>query len=140
MQHGDSEGKALYTRAELLSRIRTSLAGRAAEIAYYGEEDGISTGAGGDLCTATKVAEQMICNYAMDSHVGMSYIDANKIGASGPFRDRVNAILNDELKNAISLIEKNKAAIDALVNALMERNHLKENEIDAILSSADARS
>ena len=135
MQHGDNEGKALYTKAELLSRIRTSLAGRAAEIAYYGEEDGISTGASGDLYTATRIAEQMICNYAMDSTVGMSYMDVANIGSDGQFRDRVNVILSDELENAIKLIQKQKSAIDALVSALMERNHLKEKEIDDILSS-----
>ena len=55
MQHADQEGKALYTKDELLARIKTSLGGRAAEIVYYGERDGISTGASGDLASATRV-------------------------------------------------------------------------------------
>ena len=130
MQHADNEGKAMYTKSELLARIRTSLAGRAAEIVYYGPEEGISTGASGDLYSATKLAEQMICSYGMDQSVGMSYINAN--GITHTIRDRVNSILDEELKNAIAIIKANREAIDAIVDALIDRNHLKGNEIDDI--------
>ncbi|MBE6630230.1 MAG: AAA family ATPase [Ruminococcaceae bacterium] len=134
MQHANSEGKCLYTRSELLGRIRTSLGGRACEIVYYGEEGGMSTGASGDLYSATKTAEQMICNYGMDQSVGMAYIDpkAANSAVNQVVRDRVNAMLEQELETAIKLIKTNKRAIDAMVDALMEKNHLKENEIDDI--------
>ena len=136
MQHANTEGKGLYTKSELLSRIRTSLAGRASEIVYYGTEAGISTGASGDLYSATKIAEQMICNYGMDQSVGMSYIDSNTLNSAmnQAIRDKVNSMLNEELGAAIKIIEANKQAIDAMVDALMEKNHLKENEIDDIFS------
>jgi ATP-dependent Zn protease len=130
MQHANSEGKGIYTKRELLAKIRTSLAGRACEIAYYGDEDGISTGAGGDLYTATKLAEQMICNYGMDSGAGMSYVNPNN--ADGSIRDKVNEILQRELDSAIEIIKNNKAAIDEIVDVLTVKNHLKENEIDDI--------
>lgn len=136
MQHADAEGKGLYTKAELLSKIRTSLAGRASEIVYYGADKGVSTGAGGDLCSATKVAEQMICHYGMDQSVGMSYIDSGTISSAvnQAVREKVNSILSEELGKAIGIIEANKQAIDAIVDALMEKNHLKENEIDDIFN------
>ena len=47
MQYADSDGKELYTKEELLGKIRTSLGGRAAEVVCYGEEGGLSTGASG---------------------------------------------------------------------------------------------
>ena len=136
MQHANSEGKGLYTKSELLGKIRTSLAGRASEIVYYGKEEGVSTGASGDLYSATKIAEQMICNYGMDQSIGMSYIDggAMNVAMSNGIRDKVNEILNEELVNAISIIEANRCAIDTMVDALMEKNHLKENEIDEIFN------
>lgn len=134
MQHANNEGKGLYTKAELLNRIRTSLGGRASEIVYYGVEDGISTGASGDLYSATKIAEQMLCNYGMDESVGLSYIGPDN-ASNQAIRDRVNSILSDELKGAISIINANKQAIDKMVEALMEKNHLKENEIDAIFGA-----
>ena len=130
MQHANNEGKALYTKSELLSRIRTSLGGRAAEVVYYGTKDGISTGPSGDLYSATRVAEQMICNYGMDQSVGMSYIDSGAM--SEAIREKVNKILDEELGAAIEIIEKNKVAVDTMVDVLMEKNHLKENEIDDI--------
>lgn len=133
MQHANSEDKAVYTKKELLSKIRTSLGGRASEVVYYGTEDGISTGASGDLYSATRIAEQMICSYGMDESVGMSCIDASN-AAYQEIRAKINSILSEELQNAISIIENNKEAIDAMVDALLERNHLKEKEIDDIFS------
>lgn len=136
MQHANSEGKGSYTKAELLGKIRTSLAGRAAEMVYYGDEEGISTGASGDLYSATRVAEQMICNFGMDADVGMSYIDLGAVSGAAhqTVRERVNAMLDQELAEAIHIIKGNQLAIDTIVNALMEKNHLKENEIDEIFS------
>ena len=68
MEHSAKDMAPLSTKEELLNRIRTSLGGRAAEIAYYGEKDGISTGASGDLESATRIARAMICNYGMAKH------------------------------------------------------------------------
>jgi ATP-dependent Zn protease len=134
MQHANSEGKGLYTKAELTGKIRTALAGRAAEIVYYGAEDGVSTGASGDLYSATRVAEQMICSYGMDCEVGMSYMDPSAIrgGENQAVRQKVNSMLAKQLEEAVRIIEANKPAIDAMVDALMEKNHLKETEIDEI--------
>ena len=135
MQRNDREGKGQYTKEELLNSIRTSLAGRAAEIVYYGETEGISTGASGDLQAATQTAEHMICNYGMDEKIGMSFVDKNDTATEyhGLIRKRVNEILEAELKKAIELISKNRMSIDALVSALIDKNHLKGNEIDEIL-------
>jgi ATP-dependent Zn protease len=134
MQYGDQENKTLYTKTELLRRIRTSLAGRASEIVYYGPEEGVSTGASGDLYSATQTAEQMICKYGMDQSVGLAYIGSGAgNGAMDPvIREKVNAMLEEELQNAILIKEDNKQAIDSIVDALMEKSHLKEGEIDAI--------
>jgi ATP-dependent Zn protease len=47
-------------------------------------------------------------------------------------RTRVNTILQSEYEKAIRIIENNRAAIDALCEALLERNHLGEAQIDEI--------
>ncbi len=137
MQHSDGENKGLFTKAELIEKIRTSLAGRAAEIVYYGQEEGISTGASGDLYSATNIAEQMICKYGMDEEIGLSYLSDNDKSSLyyNEIRKRTNEILSFELKNTIALILENRRAIDKMVEALLEKNHLKENEIDAIFKA-----
>ncbi len=129
MQHGDSEKKATYTREELLSRIRCALAGRAAEIVYNGPEGGLTTGASGDLNSATATAERMICNYGMYEDFGLSTGKADD-----EVRKFVNKILAEQLNKAIELISANREAMDALVNALLDKNQLKGNEIDDVLS------
>ncbi len=141
MQHSNNEDKGLYTRSELIDRIRTSLAGRAAEIVYYGREDGTSTGASSDLCSATRIAEQMICKYGMDEEIGLSYIEDGNISASyyAEIRRRTNEILATELNNTIEIISKNKAAIDTMTEALLDKNHLKEKDIDDIFTATADR-
>ncbi len=134
MQHGDTENKGVYTKKELLARIRTALGGRAAELVYYGEEDGVSTGASGDLATATYVAENMICAYGMDEASGLSCVSNSEKGSPSfaPVRTRVNEILGEEMEKTVKLILEHKCVIDKLVEELLEKNHLKENDMARI--------
>lgn len=137
MQHAEQEGKAIYTKDELLARIRTSLGGRAAEIAYYGECDGISTGASGDLASATNVAQQMVCTYGMDDEFGLAVFNtaATTNGTmSVEVRTSINRILKEQLHEAVKVISENKDKIDHLVDALMSKNHLNGDEIEQAIT------
>ena len=134
MQHGDGEDKPLYTKRDLLAKIRTSLAGRAAEVVYYGEDDGVSTGPSSDLASATAMAERMVCSVGMDDEFGLAVISReNMSGYYSEVRERVNCILKREYEEAKRIIAENKKAIDALCDALMAKNHLRTSEIDTIL-------
>lgn len=138
MQHESKENKALYTKKELLARIRTSLGGRASELVYYGDEDGISTGASSDLENATRIAEALVCYYGMDNDFGLAVIDMNSAANSdycAKVHDIVNDILSKQLQEAVAIISKNKNKIDAMVNALMVKNHLNGNEIEQIFAN-----
>ena len=135
MQHEDNEGKALFSRKELRDRIRVSLGGRAAEIVYYGEEDGVSTGASGDLQSATALARSMICDYGMSERFGLAAIENNATVFSNfaaEIYQEINSILSEELEKAIAILSENKAAIDAIVDELMKQNHLTGDEINAV--------
>lgn len=134
MQHGDNEGKQIYTMDELLARIRTSLGGRAAEIAYYGKRNGLSTGAGADLANATNIARQLVCNYGMDEEFGLAVVQKadgdNEM--SDKVRASVNRILKEQMDKAVELVTENMGKIDALVNVLMTKNHLNGYEIEKV--------
>lgn len=137
MQHADNEGKAIYTRDELLCRIQTSLGGRASEIVYYGEDGGISTGASGDLANATRIAARMLCTYGMYASFGMSTVDLPATGAiADEIRTGINALLDAQLKETVRIISENTAAIDRMVEVLMVKNHLSAGEIDAVFNGA----
>lgn len=139
MQHDSNEGKAIYTKDELLAKIRTSLGGRAAEILYYGENDGVSTGASGDLASATGIATEMICSYGMEESFGLATINVSSpssVQLADEVRACVNGILDREMNSALALLSENRASVDALVNKLIEKNHLSGSEIEAVLSAS----
>ena len=133
MEHSAEEMKPLSTKEELIHRIRTSLGGRAAEIAYYGEKDGISTGASGDLEQATRLAAAMLCTYGMDESFGLATMDLKEALRDSTFRCKVNEILSEQMRETVSLIKKNKRRIDRLVDALLKRNKLTRAEIEELL-------
>lgn len=137
MLHGDNENIGSYTKKMLLDRIRTALGGRASELVFFGEEDGLTTGASGDLNTATAIAKNMICKYGMDKSIGLAVVDdaESRDGALAVrIRDAVNNVLNDELENAKEILKTNKNAVDAIVEVLLQKNHLTAEEIDKIFA------
>ena len=59
----------MLSQAELLTRLRGMLGGRASEELEYGD---LTTGAQNDLEHATALARQMVCLYGMSEKVGMA--------------------------------------------------------------------
>jgi cell division protease FtsH len=60
------EDQSLFSRAELLARIITSLGGRAAEQVVFGNPE-VTTGASNDLQQVTNLARQMVTRFGMSS-------------------------------------------------------------------------
>ncbi len=134
MEHPAQEEGHISTREGLLNRIRTALGGRAAEIVYYGEEGGLSTGAGGDLRQATKTAMAMACSYGMDEELGLAVLDG-EYGGGPDVRRRVNQILNQEMKKAVALVREHKPLVDKLVEVLLKKNKLSGKEVQEVFRS-----
>lgn len=137
MQHNDEEYSApIKTRQDLLENIRVSLAGRAAELVRFGAEAGISSGASGDLKNATAIARRMICNYGMDEELGMLYID-EETASNGEMamllNRKVSGILKEQLTRTVELLSRERPRLERLVTALLEKNSMTGEEIDAVL-------
>ena len=100
---------------------------------YYGEKDGLSTGAAGDLATATRLARSLICTYGMSESFGLAVIEPQD--ANTPeIRQEINKILTEQMEKAVSLLRENRAKADALVEMLMDNNSMTGEEIDAVLT------
>lgn len=100
MQHDSTEKKTIYTKDELLSRIRVALGGRAAEIVCYGECGGVSTGASGDLVSATAIAERIVCSYGMVDECGLAVSDPRTLRSGDvakEVRKAVNKLLSEQM-------------------------------------------
>ncbi len=127
-----NEDKGLYTKEELLANVRTALGGRAAELVYYGENGGLSTGAGGDLISATRTAQSMVCFYGMDDEYGIAVYEEG-VSLSSEAKTAVNRILTEQLNETVRIISENKDKIDALVEILMTKNRMTGAEIEAVI-------
>jgi ATP-dependent metalloprotease FtsH len=138
MEHAGDEGSPLKTKEELLGRIRTSLGGRAAEIVYYGEKEGVSSGASGDLYSATRIARAMICSYGMDEGIGMAAL-SNEEATKGPLAEkitlRISEIIKEELEQTIQILSKGKPVINKLVEQLLAKNKLTREEMEAVFNA-----
>lgn len=135
MQHDSTEKKTIYTKDELLSRIRVALGGRAAEIVCYGECGGVSTGASGDLVSATAIAERIVCSYGMVDECGLAVSDPRTLRSGDvakEVRKAVNKLLSEQMSQAIEKIRANKDMLDVLSNELMQKSHFSANEISEL--------
>lgn len=134
MQHADNTNKGVRTKEDLLHNICTSMGGRAAELVYYGEKDGVTTGPSGDLQNATNIAMNMVCYYGMyGDEVGLGVINHNEIDKYPAAKACVDKIISEQLELAIRLITENKSKMDNLINTLMDKMHLTEDQIQEAL-------
>ena len=131
-----------YPKDYLLARIIGALGGRAAEEIVYGE---VTTGAENDLQQVTAIARQMVTRWGMSEEVGLLSLDApaqdNFLG--GGFErprwyseetaravdEAVKRIVDDCHRQALDILVRERARLDALAEALLQRESLDEREI-----------
>jgi len=130
------EDRLLYTRGELEGMIRQAMGGRAAEIVYYGPDEGLSTGVSGDLKNAAFWAGRMVREFGMSDHLGHVSIDERRL-YDGPLGREVaaavDAIVRAQLEKAVEELTAHKEHLDRLVQELMEKNRLTREELERIL-------
>ena len=127
-----------YLEPEILAKIKGALGGRAAEEIVFGE---ISTGAESDLEQLTALARQMVGRWGMSDALGP--ISVLPRDGSGPFLpgaaevapetrklvdDEVRRIVAGAHEEVVTLLTENRARLDALASALLEKETLDEDD------------
>ena len=132
-----------YPEAYLRARIVGMLGGRAAEEIVYGTK---TTGAESDIEQATGLARRMVTRWGMSERVGLvelaprenPYLSgANGYAGAKPFSERTAEAIDAEVLKIISeshdeakrLLNAHRQQLDALVEALLLRETLNEQEI-----------
>ncbi|MCR5675782.1 MAG: AAA family ATPase [Lachnospiraceae bacterium] len=135
MQHGNSENTPSYTKEELIGRIRTALAGRAAESVFYDEQTANNTGASSDLRYATELAFRILGTYGMADNrlVVLSKEEILKSSLAADYVERVNDMLEKEMKNTTEIIRNGREVIRAVADELIRKNHLTGAEFAKIM-------
>src|SRR6476646_10774275 len=125
-----------YSRIELEARVRMTLGGRAAEEVVFGDQ---TTGAEGDIAQVTALVRQMVGRWGMSEKIGMVAILPTDGG--NPWGDlaspRTLELVDDEVRRTVDaaydevlrLLAAERARLDALAEALLERETL--DQIDA---------
>ncbi len=129
-----------YPEAYLRARIIGILGGRSAEEIVYGTK---TTGAENDIQQVTQLAQQMVTRWGMSDKLGMvQFAESQNPYLGGGYSPKsfseetaklidaeILRIINDCHKEALRLLKKHRAELDALANALLERETLNEQEI-----------
>jgi cell division protease FtsH len=151
--HGDLEGAAAFAhsrlketvitqnREDILAQIQVCLASRAAEELFLNTQlNGVTS----DFATATQLAALYIGAFGMDGTIA-SYLGFSDglMGASPrslpKMEERVEALLQSQLKAVRQLLMEHREALIALAEALIERDELVAEEIKELIAAADAR-
>jgi cell division protease FtsH len=143
LAHGDIDEVYTRSKRELYAMIDIAMGGMVAEELFFGEA---GTGPSGDLAHATQVAAEIVGSAGMaDSLVSLAAVangpfnDTNLIGRvlADPYtRPQVDALLGDAKRRVTALLEANRHIVEALRDALLEREELLGDELTAVLAAA----
>ena len=145
--HLPEEEKFLMTEEDLLSEIRTLLAGRAAEEVVFSSK---SSGAANDIERATEIARKMVAMFGMSEKYGMmglasvrsQYLDGGYgmdcaqetfAGVDGEIR----AIIDRCHADAIQILEENREMLDKIAAYLLEKETITGQEMMCIIEGKD---
>lgn len=123
----------MYTKDTLKKRLIVSLAGKAAEYVYYGQ-DLVSLGAFEDLKQANELAKRMIINYGMGKDLEVFFDDKS-------YSERTNEkidfesmeLLLEAYEEAKRIILKKKSVVDELIAILLRENVISGEQVYSIL-------
>jgi cell division protease FtsH len=139
--HLPTEDRYVRTKEELVDFIKVALAGRAAEQIVFGR---VTTGAANDLEKVTEIARSMVFEWGMSDVVTSRTMRADNYALSEEtkrLRDQEQARLTDgAYAEAVRLLEKHRAALDRVAQALLEKETLVREEIDALVVDIEPES
>jgi len=131
-----------YTKSFLEAKLRVSMGGRTAEEIVFGRED-IGTGAQQDIEHATDMARMMVCKWGMSRlgpiafgqqeesiFLGREFArhkDYSEATAVEIDRE-ITRLMTEAYRDAKETLEKYRAALDAIAEALLEREILDADE------------
>jgi len=130
LRHGDAEGFVAMkeideshtnSREELLSDIQVSLAGRAAEEVFFGEQYNTM---GGDLPSANNVA-RMIVMFGYDN----SFYFLPGAPPDAEQKKRIERVLQEEYKKVKRLLTEHRDVVAAIAQELLVRHELTDYEV-----------
>jgi cell division protease FtsH len=135
-----------YTREYLETQVAVLMGGRAAEELFMNH---MTSGASNDIERATDIAQHMVCEWGMselgplafrkpgnafegDRHHTVSEATAQRVD------EEIRRIVMEGYDRARRIVQKNRAAMDAMAKALLDTESLDADEIREIMARTSA--
>ena len=143
----DKSYTSVYEFKDILAR---AMGGRVAERIIYGE-DGITTGAGSDLRSATNIARDMVIEQGMGTKLRDQVFHGesagnvfDKITHERPYSDATAKLIDEEVANLIKEADKraevvlkaNTDLLEKIKDELLKRETIDEDEIEALMEGS----
>jgi len=141
------EEKYTLTRGEILANITAMLGGRVAEEIVFGE---ITTGAANDFEKATELARKMVTEFGMSDKLGPLALGTKHgpvflgrdLVESRNYSDEIAYEIDKEVRRIIdecysrarAVLLEHKPALERVAQALLERESLEGEELDALIA------
>jgi cell division protease FtsH len=141
------EDKYLVSRDELMDQIAGIMGGRVAEEIVFGD---ITSGAENDIQRATQMARRMVTQWGMSEKVGTVTMGHKEelvflgrdLGEQRTYSEEVAAVIDEEIRSIINhgyqtaktILTKQRAKMDAVVERLKEVETIDGKELDDILA------
>jgi len=143
------EDKSYHSIIEYKDVLARMLGGRVAEEVIYGQ-DRVTTGAGSDLQKAAELAREMVINQGMGTklrdqvfHIEEGMMMERMVHerqysdeTAKVIDDEVEALITEAATRARAVIKANKAKLEQLKDALLEKETVDEKEVLAILKGS----
>ena len=139
LAHSDKGERFTKSRSEILAQIQIAMGGMAAEELWFGES---GTGPGGDLQAATNAAAMMVGSLGMgNTLISFDAVEVAgnlvaKVLADEETRESVESILRNAKTKVTELLDANRGTVEALRDALIERDELVGDEILEVIRGA----
>ncbi len=130
----------LYDTDQFNDQICMTLAGRVSEDIFFNK---VSTGAGNDLQSVTKMAYSMIAHYGMNAKVGnVSFYDPQQENYfTKPYSEETGKMIDEEVRKLIEsmyertkkLLMDKKAQVELLAKELLKREVLFMSDLEQLI-------
>jgi cell division protease FtsH len=143
------EDKSYHSIIEYKDVLARMLGGRIAEEVKYGSER-VTTGAGSDLQKAAELAREMVVNQGMGKKLRNQVFHVEegmmieRMVQERTYSDETAKVIDDEVESLISeaatrareVIKANLTKLEALKDALLEKETVEADEVNTLLAGA----
>lgn len=132
LYQNEGEDKYIYTKEELMNKIKISLAGKVAEKIVFNH---YSSGCQSDLDNVSNIAYNMVTRYGM-SNLGSFNMDKDNLFLQEKIHAEMNEIVGKCYKETKALLKANLDILNDLVDFVIEQEEITGEEFNNIYNKA----